>query len=261
MLRWCAYCQEFQGEVAPLDTYATTHGICPVCKAKGIGRLDTEIGNSHRVRDIQELLYEAGKTGEVAAASSIVHRAFEAGLRPVDILVGIITPLLYRIGAEWESHEITVADEHRFTSFCERVFELVKLEAITAGAPNQGDCHAQVFLTNARGNSHTLGIRIVALWLQSKGIETREFDPPPSAEALVELVAEIRPQAILISLALDRQKSYVWAIAQRLEALQHPRPTLIVGGYAIKQKLVSPIPGALFFETITGLDDFIWTLK
>src|SRR5271156_3748793 len=128
MLRWCAYCQEFQGEIAPYNIFTTTHGLCPACEAKGMGRLDSEIGNSHRLREIQGLLYEAGKTGDMAAASSIVHHALKAGLRPVDILVGLITPLLYLIGIEWENSLITVADEHRFTSFCERVFELVVLE-------------------------------------------------------------------------------------------------------------------------------------
>src|ERR1700722_4926401 len=135
MLRWCAYCQEFQGEIAPLDIFTTTHGLCTACMAKGMDRLDSEIGNSHRLREIQGLLYEAGKAGDMAAAPGIVHRALSAGLRPVDILVGLITPLLYLIGVEWESHLITVADEHRFTSFCERVFELVVLEVEATRAP------------------------------------------------------------------------------------------------------------------------------
>jgi len=261
MLRWCAYCQEFQGEIAPLDTFTTTHGMCPACKAKGMDQLDSEIGTSHRLREIQGLLYQAGKTGDMAAASRIIHSALTAGLRPVDILVGLITPLLYIIGLEWESSLITVADEHRFTSFCERVFDLVVLEVKATDPPITGSRHALVFLMNARGNNHTLGIRILSLWLRSKGIETRDFDSAPSPESLVQLAADIKPKAILISLALDRQKSYVYRIAQRMEALQHPSPTLIIGGYAIKKQLVPPIPGALFLETITGLDNLIWALE
>jgi methanogenic corrinoid protein MtbC1 len=261
MLRWCAYCQEFQGETAPLDLFTTTHGICPACEAKGMGRLDADIGNSHRLREIQGLLYEAGKTGDMASAARIVQRALAAGLRPVDILVGLITPLLYLIGIEWESSLITVADEHRFTRFCERVFELIVLEVKSAGVPLYEARHALVFLMNARGNNHNLGIRILSLWLRSKGIETRDFDPPPTPDALFELAAETRPQAILISLALDRQKDYVYSIARRMEDLPRPRPTLIVGGYAIKHRLIRPIAGTVFLETITGLSDFIWTLE
>lgn len=261
MLRWCAYCQEFQGEIAPLDKFTTTHGICPACSAKGMDRLDSEIGNSHRLREIQGLLYEAGKAGDMAAAPGIVHRALSAGLRPVDILVGLITPLLYLIGLEWETSLITVADEHRFTSFCERVFELVVPEVKAAGASIPGTRDALVFLMNARGNDHNLGIRILSLWLQSKGIRSRNLHPPPSPETLFELAAETRPQAILISLALEKQKAYVDSIAQKMKALPHPQPTVIVGGYAIKHQLIPPIPGALFLETITGLDDLIWTLE
>jgi methanogenic corrinoid protein MtbC1 len=261
MLRWCAYCQEFQGEIAPLDIFTTTHGICPACQAKGMVQLDSEIGTSHRLREIQGLLYQAGKTGDMDAAPRIVHSALTAGLRPVDILVGLITPLLYLIGVEWETSLISVADEHRFTSFCERVFELVALQLPDGAAPTPGIRQPLVFLMNARGNNHRLGIRILSLWLQSKGIRTRNLHPPPCPETLFQLATETRPQAILISLALDTQKAYVHSIARKMEALPHPQPTLIVGGYAIKHQLIPPIPGALFLETMTGLDDLIWTLE
>jgi len=257
MLRWCAYCQEFQGEIAPLEVFTTTHGICPACKAKGTGRLDDEIGNSHRLRTIQGLLYEAGKTGDMAAASSVVHGALAAGVRPVDILVGLITPLLYLIGVEWEKSLISVADEHRFTRFCERVFELVEDE-VRATATTTCACRRPlVFLMNALDNDHTLGMRILALWLQSKGIDTREFHPPPLLEDVVRLAEEMRPRAILVSLALDEQKSYVYGLAERMEAMEEPRPALIVGGYAVKQGLIAAIPGAIFRETIGGLDELI----
>jgi methanogenic corrinoid protein MtbC1 len=225
-----------------------------------MGQLNSEIGNSHRLREIQGLLYEAGKTGDMAAASSVLRRALAAGLRPVDILVGLITPLLYLIGIEWESSLITVADEHRFTSFCERVFELVKLEVKAASRPMPSIRAAMVFLMNARGNDHSLGIRILSLWLQSKGIETRHLDPPPEPEILFRLAIQTRPQAILVSVALEYQKGYVYSIAEIIERLPRPRPTLIVGGYAIKQNLISHIPGAILLETMTGLNDFIFTL-
>lgn len=260
MLRWCAYCQEFQGEIAPLDKFTSTHGLCAACKAKGTIRLDSELDNSHRLREIQGLLYEAGKRGDMAAAPAIVRDAIAAGLRPVDILVGIITPLLYIIGIEWEISEITIADENRFTSFCEHVFELVKLEVASRGIPAETR-RALVFLMNARGNTHSLAIRILSLWLQSAGIETREFHPPPSLELLEERIAEEKPQAVLISLALASQRNYVASIAQRIVDLPHPRPTLIVGGYAIKHNLVSPIPDTVFLETINGLTDLIWNLE
>jgi hypothetical protein len=45
---------------------------------------------------------------------------------------------------------------------------------------------------NARGNKHTLGIRILALWLYCNGIENQVFNPPLSPEALVQLAPEIK---------------------------------------------------------------------
>jgi hypothetical protein len=97
--------------------------------------------------------------------------------------------------------------------------------------------------------------------LHSRGIEAHEFPAPPSAERLLELVEEYSPRAILISLALERQKDHVYEIARRMEGLPHPRPSLIVGGYAIKNQLIAPIPGTLFVQTMTGFDDLIWSLR
>jgi len=261
MLRWCAYCQEFQGEIPPLDKFTTTHGLCSACRAKGTAQLDSELDNSHRLREIQGLLYEAGKKGDLAAAPAIVHHAIAAGLRPVDILVGVITPLLYLIGIEWEISEITIADEHRFTCFCEHVFELVKREVASRKIPSAKTRRVLVFLMNARGNSHSLGVRILSLWLQAAAIETREFHPPPSPELLLNCIAEEQPQAVLISLALASQKDYVATVARRIADMPQPQPALIVGGYAIKHKLVPPISGAMFLETINGLTDLIWNLQ
>jgi len=35
MIRWCAHCQRYQGDVEPLDDYSVTHTICEDCVARG----------------------------------------------------------------------------------------------------------------------------------------------------------------------------------------------------------------------------------
>ena len=259
MLRWCAYCQGFQGEVAPLGIFTTTHGICPACLAKGMPLLNSELQESHRLRAIQGLLYEAGKTGDTEAASAIIQFATSAGLRPIDILIGLITPLLYRIGNEWESAKITIADQQRFSLFCEHVYELVRLQ-VKIDPTTLPLGRARVLLFNVPGNDHNLGIRILDLWLQSKGIDSREFHPPPTQQTLATLIEEHAPRAILVSLSLGSQAASLAEIAQRIQLLPTPRPRLIVGGYAVKNRLIQPMEGTLFVETMTGLDDLIWSL-
>jgi methanogenic corrinoid protein MtbC1 len=223
MLRWCAYCQRFQGEVAPLTIFTTTHGICPACLAKGMPQLDREIQESHRIRAIQGLLYEAGKTGDIAAAAVLIQFAKAAALRPLDILIGLITPLLYRIGDEWETGKITIADQQRFSRFCERVYELIKLDVHPDTPIHAADHQARVLLFNVPGNDHNLGIRILDLWLHSKGIDSREFRPP-TQETLVDLVEKHRPRAILVSLSMASQAANLTNIAQRIDRLPDHDP-------------------------------------
>src|ERR1700733_13175672 len=112
MLRWCMYCQQFQGEVAPFSNFNTTHITCPSCKAKRRAQLDSEIQRSWMLRGLQEQLMEIGKSGDSLAAEECVDLAIRANVRPVDILVGLIAPLLYIIGEQWSLKTITVVDEH-----------------------------------------------------------------------------------------------------------------------------------------------------
>ena len=257
MLRWCAYCQEFQGEIPPFDKFTTTHGICNPCKAKGWPVLEEEIPHSHLLRHLQWLLYKAGKTGDVTAAPSIVTLAVKSGLRPVDILLGIVTPLLHQVGDDWESGLITIYDQQRFSSFYERVFEIVQT-AVSASLPIPIVSRPiKALLVNAGSNIHTLGIRIVGLNLQFQGIENRVVDPSLSSRALVQMAIDTQPKAILISIAMALHRPYVFDIAQAVSAMPYPRPVVIVGGNAIKHNLVSPVAGTIFLDSIADLPGLI----
>jgi len=251
MLRWCAYCQEFQGEVPPFEDLRYTHGMCLECEIKGLDLTETEVQHTNKLRALQEQLFEAGKSEDLGAARRIVDGAVEAGVRPVDVLLGLLGPLLYRIGDEWESGTLSVSDEHRYTSFCETVFEVVKEETraeIATDAPSE---KMSILLLNAHGNSHTLGIRILALWLQTKNVKAIAIYPSPSVRDLTELVKETHPKFLMVSVALAEQRPGAVKIAESMAALRiKPRPKVIVGGYAVKSGMISPVPDAILLADI-----------
>ena len=98
---------------------------------------------------------------------------------------------------------------------------------------------------NAPGNEHTLAIRILALWLVSKGTLAQIADAHLNLDELVKLVGTTHPKMLLISMALAEQSRGVISIAERIAELPKSiRPKIIVGGYAVKLGLVPPIPGA-----------------
>jgi methanogenic corrinoid protein MtbC1 len=213
------------------------------------------------LQSVQDQLMVAGSGEDMVAAAKIVELAITANVRPVDILLGIITPLLYNIGEEFERGCVTLADEASFTTFCENVFELLK-EKVEDALLLDSDLKApRILMMNAPGNTHTLAIRILTLWLRSQGFEAILLNPAPPVEDLLMMDIGKRRLAILISLALPEQRQGVVRLVEQLICLPEPKPLIVVGGYAVKLNLVAPIPDCIFLESITGLAELLDTAK
>jgi methanogenic corrinoid protein MtbC1 len=215
---------------------------------------DSDMAYAFRLKAIQGELFEAGCRDDLNAARQIIGIARHAGTREVDILVGIIAPMLYRIGEDWKRGAISVAEEHRFTAFCEKILNIVPgnrlpLNLLTAGQEKR----REILLINAPGNYHTLAIRILALWLSDKGMPAHTLDEAFDVSDLIIAICDIRPRILLISMALAEQVPGVIAIIERIGDLPEPmRPKIMVGGYAVKLGLVSQIPGAAILADISA---------
>lgn len=255
MLKWCAYCQQFSGESPEYHDFRITHVLCARCAESKFDLFGASaVEHAAFLRDIFDRLFRAGRRDDFETAADIVEEAVAAHCRPVDVLIGMIAPMLYRIGEDWERGTVTVEDEHRFTAFCERVIDLVesKMHAATSTAPRPD---APTFLLmNVRGNRHVLAIRILALWLQSRGMIVRVVDEPSSADALLQTLAAEPPGVFMMSMSMPEQRDHVAEIASRIQALpQAMRPRVIVGGYPVKVGLVQAIPGADLIADINTL--------
>jgi len=245
MLKWCSYCQKFMGEIPPYEDFHVTHGMCNTC-ARVEDFTDSDIAHAGNLRKIRERLFDAGERSDLDAAAHTIENGIKVGLKSVDILIGVMAPMLSEVGDDWTKNILCVAEEHRFTNFCEKVFDListkVKAELAVSATPTNP---SGVLLMNARGNSHVLGLRMLALRLLNSGRIVEIVDMPDSSEELAMLVARTQPELILVSMALAEQCKSVITFAERIAELPTSiRPRVIVGGYAVKAGLVSAIPGA-----------------
>ena len=120
--------------------------------------------------------------------------------------------------------------------------------------PNCRVAVSLLFLMNAPGNRHTLAVRFLALWLESRGMNTRIVDEHADLDALMHDVADARSGFLLISMALPEQRDHVAEVAAHIQALPAPlRPRLLVGGYPVKVGLIQSIPGADLVTDISAL--------
>lgn len=256
MLKWCAHCQQFIGEMPPHADLGITHGLCRKCAGEEPGLLaGDEYAHAVALRDIFQSLFSAGRSHDLDAAGPLVDGAIAAHCRPVDILIGMIAPMLYEIGNAWERGTLTVDDEHEFTAFAERVVDFVEARmrlAWSQPARFSGDgCY---FLMNAPGNIHVVGLRILGLWLQNQGWPTRHVDEFTVLDVLSEPSIAGEPKTLLVSIALPEQCDAVAALVERVQALPaSSRPGIVLGGYAVKTGRVRPIPGVTLAADISAL--------
>ena len=256
MLKWCAHCQQFIGEMPPHADLGITHGLCPKCAGEEPDLLSgDEYAHAVALRDLFQSLFAAGRRNDFNAAGPLVDNAIAAHCRPVDILIGMIAPMLYEIGNAWERGTLTVEGEHEFTAFAERVIDLVEARMRLAWPePARPGGDGIYFLMNAPGNTHVVGIRILGLWLQNQGWRTRQVDERTVLDALAEPSLAGEPKTLLVSIALPEQCDAVAALVERVQALPAPsRPNIVLGGYAVKTGRVLPIPGVKLAKDISAL--------
>jgi len=253
MLKWCSYCQQFMGEVPDYDDLVITHGTCCECHPATFKPAGLDLTHARFLKGIQRKLWNAGCDSDLKAAESIIDDAVNAGLRPIDILMGIIAPMLYEVGEDWKRGALSVEGEHRFTSFCKKVLDLIVPKSEVGVSANRKSGGA-ILLMNALGNRHTLAVRILALWLASKGRRTEIVNAQRDIDQLLSLIRTKQTKLLLISMALSEQYGGVKEIAERIAELPEPiRPRVIVGGYAVKLGLIPPIPGADLMADISLL--------
>src|SRR5262249_54980869 len=154
--------------------------------------------------------------------------AIAANCRPVDILIGMIAPMLHEIGTGWERGTITVEAEHQFTAFCEQVVDLVANKVKRQKLARQQ--HDRYFLMNAPGNQHTLAVRILTLWLESHGKRARALDDQIDLAELERSLSSEKPKFLLVSMSLPNQTDGVAKIAAMANELPASiRPKVMVG--------------------------------
>jgi len=232
MIRWCAYCQRYQGEVEPYDDYSVTHTLCEDCEARD-AYLSEEPAALESIRHFLGRLSHIG-TGPGPSAAELVAQGAALGLDPADLLLGIVQPVLHRIGDRWARSEATVAEEHRVTALCSALIQLIADVDPNVAALRQAQ-RPEVLLVVAEDNHHTLGIQILEVLLIRNRISTFTIYPGLPTDETVRLARSLSPRVVAISAALPEQLQPALRVANRLaESPPGERPLVVVGGLALR---------------------------
>jgi methanogenic corrinoid protein MtbC1 len=228
MIRLCSYCQGFLGETPPFDDPRLTHGICMRCTQR-LDRGEEIVEQTAAVRLLFRRIMEHARVGDQAACASILEEARGLGLGTESILVGMLAPALYQAGLDWQEGRMSVASEHRLTSWCERAFSLL------APGPRHG-APLDLLVLQAPGNSHTLGSRFAAHVLQARGLSVEVVVPELPLDEIAALARELRPRFIGFSCALPSVVRPTVDLIHRLRERLEPELCCryVLGGFAFR---------------------------
>jgi len=171
---------------------------------------------------LKERLYAALLSVNSAEANRYIDLGFS--MVEFDVMLHeILVPTLVRIGDEWESGLISVAQEHFATELIKhRLFQFMRLFDHNRLYPTMlAACPAE--------ERHEVGLIIFTLFLRRKGVDIVYLGTDVPLEGLVEMQARLNIEYVLLS-ATDRSK-----MNQHLEYMKQvyeakPESKFIVGG-------------------------------
>lgn len=239
MIKWCSYCQRYIGDVPPFDDFNLTHGICEGCAAAA--EAGAKLDHAHQLADFYGRLHRAGRGGEIPSASAVLDEGIRLGLRPVDLMMGLIQPALYSVGQSWAAGATTVAREHGFTAMAASLIVLIMQKYPEAAAYRQAR-RPRVLLVAADGNFHTLGVQVVELLLLLEGIPTFAVYPGVAAEDVLDLWQEVRAPVVGFSVAMPDQVLGVRRAVTRFVQACQRLPRCVLGGFPVRSGLLTDLP-------------------
>jgi methanogenic corrinoid protein MtbC1 len=164
----------------------------------------------------------------VAGDLTLAERLIEdAGTDVRTLYLQVLQPALYEIGRRWQQAEISVAQEHLATATTQSL--MARLAGrFDSRAPRRDK---RVLVACAEGELHSIGVRMVADFLEADGWEVLFVGALSPPSAVAELAATQRVAVVALSAALGQRVPEIATAVTALRALEEV-PVIAVGGQA-----------------------------
>ncbi len=241
MIKWCAFCQRFQGQIPPFERMQLTHGLCPRCAKLGLHWSVEQERRIEYLGDLASKFWKAGVTRDIGELKNIIDDAVKNRIRPIDLLFGLAGPSLTKVGDLWAKNLLTIQEEHAFTKTCERFIEMIRnrvqLNPRTS-RDSEENSSPRILLATIPGNEHTLGLRFTQLGLLSIGLTCEIMDDAHSIEEILERAKKIHATTVGFSISMVEQMPMLLEAMKRFGHSDLNVKILLAGGRAISEGLI-----------------------
>ncbi|MGA3036801.1 MAG: cobalamin-dependent protein [Vulcanimicrobiaceae bacterium] len=180
--------------------------------------------------------------GRLNDAMAVLQSCTASGRGFVETEMHVIQPALYSIGTKWETNQLTVAQEHLASAIALTVMTM----GLFGSAPQPAKAK-RILLACVEGNTHTIGLRMIADAFALDGWEVQYLGPNVPTGALVTQASNMHADVVALSLSFAQHLRAAKSAVSALEAASNPdwHPRVIIGGIAINRlERVASIVGA-----------------
>jgi methanogenic corrinoid protein MtbC1 len=189
-----------------------------------VGGKDLRRSRLPNLPELRQRYVDALVAGDLALAERLVG---ESGTDVRTLYLEVLQPALYEIGRCWQEAEISVAQEHLATATTQSL--MARLAGRFDGRAPRRD--RRILVACAEGELHSIGVRMVADFLDADGWDVLFVGALSPPTAVAELASAQRVDAVALSGALGQRVPEIATAVAALRALD-PAPVIAVGGQA-----------------------------
>lgn len=211
----------------PYDDFRVSHGVCQSCAANirslSYKKLDGVI-------DFFRMLFSRVESGEPLDPKKVILDSIEIGISQADLLLGILQPILYKIGLCFAEGKLSVAKEHLFSEAVSAI-----TQEFERTLPPSTD--SRIILALSEHNVHYLGVDFLSLLIAERlGCRVRKLRNLTTKE-MAELIKNEKPRFFGLSAALPEHWLSMVELNQLLETSLRgeDKPLLALGGSSLKR--------------------------
>lgn len=165
--------------------------------------------------------------GAESEAEALLRGGRARGADTALLVRDLVVPALAEVGRMWERGALSVAEEHLATALATRVVA----RSAGAAAPPGGPGRPRILLACLAGEFHDVGIRLLSDVARESGWDAESLGANVPRESLVRFVAQRRPSALALSVALAGHVPEAARTIAEARAVA-PGMTILVGGRA-----------------------------
>lgn len=217
-----------------------------------------KIKNPQKIEDSDTVmqLYNHVIKGEEGLLNKLIEQKSTTLEEFCNFFDNYLSPLIQRVGREWEYNRLSIAQEHLITNILTGAIEKF-FQHFSSSQKHNG---IKVIMATAPNEYHGLGLKIANYLLEQLGYEVINLGVNLPTQELQDSIIEIKPDYLVTSITLITQLKSMNEIIKELNQSMDYKMTTIVSGNALKF-LESPCKSLLFDKIIYSFSEFYEQFK